>query len=326
MEQQVHVGFIGAGGIAQAHLKNVAANPKAKIVAISDISPQAVEAQSEVYEASAYTDAYEMLEAEKLDAVFLSIPPFAHGTLEEDIVAKGIHLFVEKPVELDLEQAKKKWKVIEESGVLHASGYCLRYWDVVQKAKDFLQGRDVALVRGHYLTSFVETPWYRLEDKSGGQLVEQSTHILDLFRYLGGEIVEVSGHMALQVSQDIEGITIPDVTAVTTRFASGAIGQLSSTFIQSDHRMGVELMGRGFRVTLEGGTLTIVDNGEKEVFESEVDFYEVQDAAFIEAVQKKEAALILASYEEGMKTLEATLAAKQSNKEGKVVTLNHIRV
>ncbi|WP_197284325.1 Gfo/Idh/MocA family oxidoreductase, partial [Bacillus sp. JCM 19041] len=185
-----------------------------------------------------------MLDNERVDAVFLCIPPFAHGTFEEDIAAKGIHIFVEKPVELDLEKAKKKLREIEKSGVLHASDYCLRYWDIVQKAKDFLKDREVALVRGHYLSTFVETPWYRLKDKSGGQLVEQSTHILDLFRYLGGEIAEVSAHMALQVSQDIEGITIPDITAVTTRFESGAIGQLSSTFIQTDHRMGIELMGR----------------------------------------------------------------------------------
>ncbi|WP_054709533.1 Gfo/Idh/MocA family oxidoreductase [Bacillus sp. JCM 19041] len=51
--KKVQVGFIGAGGIAKAHLKNVAANPHAKVVAIADISPQTVEAQSEIYGAKA---------------------------------------------------------------------------------------------------------------------------------------------------------------------------------------------------------------------------------------------------------------------------------
>ncbi|RQW21830.1 gfo/Idh/MocA family oxidoreductase [Bacillus sp. C1-1] len=319
--EKVRVGFIGAGGISQIHLKHIANHPNATIIAITDLSPQVAQAQAEIYGVKAYTDAYEMLHNERLHAVFLSIPPFAHGSLEEEIVGKGIHVFVEKPVELDLGRAKGKLTKINNSGVIHASGYCLRYWDIVQRAKSFLENREVAFVRGHYLTTFVDTPWYRLNEKSGGQLVEQSTHILDLFRYLGGEIREVIGHMALQVSQDIEGITIPDITAVTTIFESGAIGQLSSTFIQSDHRMGIELMGRGFRVTIEGRTLTIVDNGEQEVFEAENDFYEAQDDAFIQAVLKQERKFILASYEEGVKTLAVSLAAKQSNEYKRQITV-----
>jgi len=280
--------------------------------------------QGEAYNASIYTDFDSMLENEQLDALFLSIPPFAHGEIEEKAIKKGIHLLVEKPVELDLEVAKKKAQVIRESGVINASGYCLRYLDAIQKAKEYLADKKIAMVRGQYISSFVQTPWYRIMSKSGGQLVEQATHVMDLMTYLGGEIEKVNANMSLQVMETIENIDIPDVTSVNVTFSSGAVGHLDCSFTQPDHRMGVEVLGRDFRVELVGTTLKIVEKGNTETYESKVDFYEVQDRAFIEAVRTNNQELILASYEEGLKTLALTLAANQSNLEEKTIKMSDL--
>lgn len=76
-----------------------------------------------------------MLEKESVDALFLCVPPFAHGDIEEKAAQKGIHLMVEKPLGLDVDTARYKLKVIQESGILCASGYCLRYLDTVKKSK-----------------------------------------------------------------------------------------------------------------------------------------------------------------------------------------------
>ncbi|MBS4198222.1 Gfo/Idh/MocA family oxidoreductase [Bacillus sp. FJAT-49732] len=318
---KVKVGFVGVGGIASVHLKNVSENEHAEIVAVCDINEENAKKQGEAYNASIYTDFDLMLENEHLDALFLSIPPFAHGEIEEKAVQKGIHLFVEKPVELDLEVAKKKANAIRESGVINASGYCLRYLDTIQKAKEYLADKKIAMVRGQYISSFVQTPWYRIMSKSGGQLVEQSTHVMDLMTYLAGDIEKVSANMSLQVMDDIEHIDIPDVTSVNVTFSSGAVGHLDSSFTQPDHRMGVEVLGRDFRVELVGTNLKIVEKDDTETIESKVDFYEVQDRAFIEAVRTKNQDLILASYEDGLKTLAVTLAANQSNQEDKAIRL-----
>ncbi|MCR2823466.1 Gfo/Idh/MocA family protein [Lederbergia panacisoli] len=322
--EKVKVGFVGVGGIASVHLKNVSENENAEIVAVCDINEENAEKQGEAYNASVYTDFDLMLENEQLDALFVSVPPFAHGDIEEKTVKKGIHLLVEKPVELDLVLAKEKAKVIRESGVINASGYCLRYLDTIQKAKEYLADKKIAMVRGQYISSFVQTPWYRIMSKSGGQLVEQATHVADLMAYLGGGIEKVSANMSLQVMDDIENINIPDVTSVNVTFSSGAVGHLDSSFTQPDHRMGVEVLGRDFRVELVGTTLKIVEKDHTETYESEVDFYEVQDRTFIEAVRTNNQDLILASYEDGLKTLAVTLAANQSNQEDKVISLSDL--
>src|SRR5690606_24226785 len=118
-----------------------------------------------------------------------------------------------------------------------------------------------------------------------GQLVEQATHILDTIRYLVGDISKVSANMSLQVLNDIENIDIPDVTSVNFSFENGAVGNLDCSITQTDHRMGLEILGRDFRLELNGISLTIVEENKSTTYHSAVDFYKEQDHAFIEAVR-----------------------------------------
>ncbi|MBO1514850.1 Gfo/Idh/MocA family protein [Metabacillus bambusae] len=321
---KVKVGFVGVGGIAGVHLENVSKNSHAVIVAVCDIAEESAKKKGLQYNASAYTDLDEMLEKEILDAVFVCVPPFAHGDIEEKIVKRGIHLLVEKPLGLDLETVQKKAKIIKDSGVICGVGYCLRYLDTVAKAKEYLKDKSIAMVRGHYITSFVPTPWYREMNKSGGQLVEQSTHILDLMRYLAGEIDNVYANMSLQVLSDIPNMDIPDVTSVNVTFKSGAVGHLDSSMIQVDHRSGIEILGRDFRVLIDGADLSIVEKDSTITYKSKVDFYQEQDRVFIEAVMKGDPNLLLSNYEDGAKTLAATLASNKSNEIGLPIKLSSL--
>ncbi|OAS82508.1 Gfo/Idh/MocA family protein [Metabacillus litoralis] len=321
---KVKVGFVGVGGIAGVHLENVSKNSHAEIVAVCDIAEESAKKKGLQYNASAYTDMDEMLEKETLDAVFVCVPPFAHGDIEEKIVKRGIHLLVEKPLGLDIETVQKKAKIIKDSGVICGVGYCLRYLDTVAKAKEYLKDKSIAMVRGHYITSFVPTPWYREMNKSGGQLVEQSTHTLDLMRYLAGEIDNVYANMSLQVLSDIPNMDIPDVTSVNVTFESGAVGHLDSSMIQFDHRSGVEILGRDFRILIDGADLSIVEKDSTITYKSKVDFYQEQDRVFIEAVMKGDPGLLLSNYEDGAKTLAVTLASNKSSEMGLPIKLSSL--
>ncbi|NGP45941.1 Gfo/Idh/MocA family oxidoreductase [Bacillaceae bacterium SIJ1] len=310
---KVKVGFIGVGGIASVHLKNISDNENAEIVAVCDISEENVQRASSQYGAPAYTDSKQMIEEIDMDALYLCVPPFAHGTLEEDAVAKGIHLLVEKPVELDVAKAAKKGEAIKEAGIINASGYCLRYLDTVQKAKEYLEGKEIGMVRGYYLSAFVPTPWFREMDKSGGQLVEQATHTLDLMRYFAGDITDVYANMNLSLLKDIPNITIPDVTSVNCVFESGVVGHLDCSNTQPDHRSGLEILGRDFRVHIDGTDLEIVEKGKVTRYKATVNFMAEEDKQFIEAVRTKDQSLILSCYQNGLETLTATMAANESN-------------
>ncbi|NRF95728.1 Gfo/Idh/MocA family oxidoreductase [Paenibacillus frigoriresistens] len=318
---KIRVGFVGVGGIADVHLSNLSKNAQVELVALCDIAEEIVRGKAAQYGAKAYTDANRMLDCEKLDALFLCVPPFAHGDLEEKAAVRGIHLFVEKPLGLDMDVVRNKAEVIRKAGIINGSGYCLRYLDTVAKAKQYLLDKEIAMVRAHYITSFVPTTWWRDGDKSGGQLVEQSTHTVDLVRYLAGDVRKLYANMELRVMKDIPDLNIPDVGTVSLVFASGAIGHMDTSFTQHDHRTGVEILGRDFRLIIDGTNLSIVDKERTITYNSRMDFYREQDNAFVEALVSQRPELILAPYTDAMKTLEVTLAANESARTGLPITL-----
>lgn len=306
------IGFIGVGGIAQVHLKNLQLSETAELVAVCDVNAEASNRAVEKFGGVAYTDFNQMISNELLDALFVCVPPFAHGDIEEKAAARSVHLFIEKPLGLDMDRVREKARIIAESGIITGTGYCLRYLDIVQEAKTYLQDRTIAMINGYYLTRFVTTPWWRVMAKSGGQLVEQTTHTVDLMRYFAGDVKSVYANMSLHLSQDIEGLDIYDVGSINLSFTSGVVGHVATTFIQPDHRSGVEILGRDFRVHIDGSTLTIIDHEKTITKKTKHDFYKEQDLAFLDAIRTGDRSKILAPYEEGMKTLAVTLAANES--------------
>ncbi|QHW33694.1 Gfo/Idh/MocA family oxidoreductase [Paenibacillus rhizovicinus] len=319
---KVRVGFVGAGGIASAHMEALVRNEKVQLTAVCDVVQASAHRAAEKYGMQAYSDFDSLLDAEEVDALFVCVPPFAHGDIEEKACAKGIHLFVEKPLGLDMNVIRKKAAIIRDAGIMSSSGYVLRYLDTASKARAYLQGKTIGMVRAHYMTGFVSTPWWRDMAKSGGQLVEQTTHTVDMVRFLAGDVSKVYAQMALRVMGDIENLNIPDVGTVALTFESGAIGHVDTCFIQPDHRVGVEVQGKDFRVLVEGSKLTITDKEGTQTVNSETeDIMFAQDSAFIDAVITGNRSLILAPYDDALRTVEITLAANQSALSGNPVQL-----
>ncbi|MBO9606196.1 MAG: Gfo/Idh/MocA family oxidoreductase [Paenibacillaceae bacterium] len=317
----VKVALIGTGGIAKGHREHIAANNKAKLVAVCDIHKETAERVAGEHGVAAYTDYAVMLEKENIDAVFLCVPPFAHGTIEEELAARGIHLFSEKPIGLDPAIAENKLAVIKKAGILTSTGYCLRYLDIVEQALDYLRDKTIAMTHAHYLCGLVETPWWRVMAKSGGQLVEQTTHIVDLIRCLAGDIERVYASAALRVMGDVENLDIPDVCSVNLTFASGAVGSLDSSFTQPDMRTAAEVFGRDFRLGIYKNRLIIRDkSGDREVAAT-VNPYKAQDDAFIDAILTGDAGKIKVPYEEALRSLRVSVAANQSAASGLPVVL-----
>lgn len=318
----VRVGLVGAGGIASEHLKHIDDHDQAELVAVCDISAKQAEQAVKRHGGVAYTDIRRMLANEQLDALFVCVPPFAHGDIEEQAAGRGIHLLVEKPLGLDMGIVRQKADFIRKAGVMTATGYCLRYMEPVQKAKQYLAGKEIAMVRAHRFGGLPDTPWWVDHAKSGGQLVEQTTHNVDLMLYLAGTVHKVSADMALLLNRDVPGITTPDAASVNLVFDSGAIGHIDTGFLpQPDSRSSLEIIGRDFRLTLEGTSLTILEPEQTIILRGKSDFYKVQDDAFIRAVATGDQSLILAPYEEAMHTLEVTLAANESAQSGFPVTI-----
>lgn len=320
---KVRIGFIGVGGMAEHHMKTLQKLEHAELTAVYDINAERAKQIADTYGTEMYGSERQMLDSGKVDAVFLCTPPFARGTVEEEIAAKGIHLLSEKPVALDLQAARRIGKAIAASGIINSSGYCLRYLDTVQKAKAYLQDKQIDMVLAYRIGGLPPAKWWAQLDKSGGQIVEQATHQVDLIRYLAGEFERVQSVYAQRTIRSIDPeATIPDVGVVAFTMRSGAIGSVVNSCVSPHYGRGdVELFGPDFYMAIKGHSLVIHDAEQKLSEKCDTDFYLEQDRAFIEAIRTGRQELVLGSYKEAVATLEATLSFNDSAFNQSAVTI-----
>lgn len=324
----IKVGFIGAGSIAQAHLSVLSKLDEVKITAVCDIDIGRAEEAANKVGATVYEDREKMIDPKVVDALFICSPQFARD--DSDLIAaeRGIHLFAEKPLGLELDEVLRKEQRIRESGVLHSSGYCLRYLDTVQKAKEYLQDKQIDMVLAYRFGGQHAPAWWRQMDLSGGQLVDQTTHQVDLVRYLAGEFDEVFSRFERRaIEQDDPEATIYDVGTVSFSLDNGAVGCISNTCtLPYVGRSEVEFTGRNFYVGIKGSELRIIDDEQDVKIVSRKNYYEEQDKQFIRAILSGRQDQILCSYSEALKTLAVTMAANRSAEIRKPIRLSSDKV
>src|SRR3954453_437427 len=190
---QGRVGFIGCGGVAQGHLRALQEHPHARVAAVCDVNASAAERAAERFGGEPYTDYRSLLARDGLDAAYLCLPPFAHGEIDLAVIERGLPFLVQKPVALDLETARQIADAARRKDLTTCVGYQLRYFGAADAAREALAGRTVGLANGYYWCGVGRGTghWLVQRAKSGGQLVEQATHTLDMLRYLVGEIRSV---------------------------------------------------------------------------------------------------------------------------------------
>ena len=87
----VRIGFIGTGGIAQMHMRNLQRISDAQVVGMFDVAPDRAQAAAAMFAGCRAYDSYQaLLDQAALDAVYVCVPPFAHDRQELDAAAAAI--------------------------------------------------------------------------------------------------------------------------------------------------------------------------------------------------------------------------------------------
>ncbi|MDW8107382.1 MAG: Gfo/Idh/MocA family oxidoreductase, partial [Armatimonadota bacterium] len=156
---------------------------------------------------------------------------------------------------------------------------------------------------------------------SGGQLVEQTTHIFDLARYLVGEITEVFAYSLdrPELLHYPDGdVNVSDV--VCLKFENGAVGVITNTNgLRVPGEVGLKVYTPERIIEVSWGRMVEVEPNRKEEFFSRDNPYVRESQAFLEAIHTGDRSLIRADYREGVKTLAVTLAADESSRVGKPI-------
>lgn len=279
------VALVGAGNVARRHARVLAGFDDVELVGVTDVLPAAAHALAGIYDIPVFPDHDALLAAEP-DAVYVCVPPFAHGPIEESLIEAGRPMFVEKPLAADLATAERIGARVARKQMLTAVGHHWRYLDVVVQAQQLLAGRTLRLVTGAWLDRVPPVAWWVRRDRSGGPVVEQSAHLLDLVRVLVGEVTEVCA-IADGNPPAVERADIDAVTAATLRFANGAVGTLASACVLGwRHRVGLEIYADGLAVGIGEDGLVVRDaDGQRVEIGNPEEGRIAVDRAFVDAVR-----------------------------------------
>lgn len=317
------VGFIGLGHISiHAHLPGLQPLIDAgevELAAFCDISEEALAEQAAAFGAKAtYTDHTQMFEREEFDAVYINLPPTLHTDQVTQAAAQGIHVFVEKPVSLDMAQAVAFTEQIEKAGVVSQVGFMSRYYPSSEHVLELLSQHTPRHVQIALFYSGKPVRWWTSRyEECGGSFVENTVHMVDLVRYFLGDITDVSAfYQWRERGEGPEMMNMPHVYDVNYRFASGVVGNATTS------RVLTNAGGAGRREVLiicddaliEWSATKVTVNGEV-TFEADPQgraAFALQAQAFIAAVQAADTTTMRSPYGPSLNSLAAVLGANAS--------------
>jgi predicted dehydrogenase len=222
--------ILGCGDFANTHAKNIVAMPdRLELVAFCDVHPEHAQAFAHKYapDAKIYPEYPSMLEEARLDLLVICLPPYGHTDEVQAAAARGIHLLIEKPIALTSAQAWKMVKSVEASGIKTQVGFMFRFGAAVTELKNLIDSGKagaLGLMSARYFCNSLHADWWRSRHKSGGQLVEQVIHMVDLMRYLMGDAQTVYSLQNNVFHQDMPDYTVEDVSGTVMGFRNGGIG------------------------------------------------------------------------------------------------------
>lgn len=322
----LRVGLLGTGGIGARHSDAVARVDGLELVACCGRDTSRVADFVAPREAVGYTDFAAMLVRERLDLLVVALPPFAHEGQVEMAARAGVNLLVEKPIALS--QAKADAMVAATGGVVAACGFMYRFGAAVERWNQLRQtgttGRN-AHFSGSFHCNALHAPWWRDRDRSGGQMVEQLIHIVDLARVNLGMPRSVFATGTRFGHSDVPGYTAEDVSAIMLTYGSGAVGVLHASNMAVPGRwskewqiVGEAMTGRFSEPNCGELFRTGVD-GAVERIEAGPDPFVAQLANVAAAIKSGGAVQVPLS--DGAASLRIVLAARQSADEKREIFL-----
>ena len=231
---ELHIGLIGAGKMGASLAAGVQAAGNATICAVADPAEGAAAALAEKLgdaSISAHTDVAEMLARKEIEAVIVAVPNFLHAQVVRDACAAGKHVFCEKPMALNVGDARCMIETAEQNGVKLMIGQVLRYIPPYVWMIDLVTSGEigeafavqVTRLDGGWAAGSYRVPWRMKKETCGGPLFEIAAHEIDFMRQVLGEAETVYASMDNYVSSDVD---YEDLAHVLVNFQGGGRGCL----------------------------------------------------------------------------------------------------
>ena len=332
MTDRLRVAVVGPGFIAQRHLEVLSSEPDVELVGVVGRRLEQAEPAAQQFGGRPYDRLDAMLDGERPDAVWVCVPPSQHGTLERSLIERGVHLFVEKPLAADLETPVRISDAIDAAGVIAGVAYHWRAMDTLREVDQILATNPARMVTGHWHDTMPDVAWWRDQATSGGQMVEQATHLVDLSRRLVGEASVIASTADRHDHTEHPGMDVADVSAALLRYDAGQTGVFTATCILGGtSAQELRLFCDGLAITIRQQGVTYEDGLSKAVTTTDGftgsrrwgvtatrfiptgnDPFRDQDRAFVEAIRAGDRSRLFSTYEDAVRTHRLTCAIRDT--------------
>lgn len=251
------VAVLGYAGVAKAHLNALKKTShifwpspvRFRLVGIGGRSPAGVENAARRYGFEYGTTDWQRLVEDPRVGLFINCSPNdVHAAPCLAAAEAGKHLLCEKPMARDAREARRMWEGVRHAHLRHQVSYNYRFIPAVRLAREMIRAGDLGTII-HFRTRYTDdtlsdpaTPhtWRQEKRRAGtGAVGDIASHVLDLGRFLVGELKSVAGLSRIVVprrpvkpgSRQTKVVDVEDLYEGILEFAGGAVGTLEvSTF------------------------------------------------------------------------------------------------
>jgi len=258
--RELGIGLIGTGFMGRAHalaFRNVSAAfelpVSLNLAALADADPERGSQCARAWGfATAHSDWQRLIDDPAVNLVAITTPNHLHFPMAMAALAAGKAVYCEKPLAVSLEQAEQMHHAAQAAGVVTRVGYNYQHNPIIQQARQMIQGGELGRIisfDGEFCEDFMAdpaSPWsWRCEPShAGGALADLGSHLLAMARFLIGDVQAVCADSqtvhcerpATAGSPERKAIAIDDHTQALLRFANGARGTFSSSWLKHGYK------------------------------------------------------------------------------------------
>jgi UDP-N-acetyl-2-amino-2-deoxyglucuronate dehydrogenase len=260
----VRVGILGGGNISSTHARAAAAIDGARVVAVWGQNHAKAAAIAREYDAAPHADLSEFI-AHPMDVVEIGSPSGMHADHIAAAAARGLHVLVEKPLDISVTRVDHALTIVREQGVKLGLFFQDRLKPDLRRVKALIDDGRL----GRVLLVSAQVKWYRPEDyyansrwrgtwslDGGGALMNQGIHTIDTLLWLLGPVASLKA----QAGTLLHKIEVEDTIVATLKFERGALCTFeATTAAYPGYPRRMEITGSDGTVIIEGDNLVAVN-------------------------------------------------------------------
>lgn len=232
---KVRWGVIGCGGIAYRRtIPGLVKADNSELVAVMDTDLKAAERVAKEFNAEFFCgDINELLNCDKIDAVYIASPVFCHKEQVKAAAEKGKHILLEKPMGLTVKEALEIEEICNANGIKLGVGFMMRFNNLHETLKKSINEGDLGTIvsmRAQFTCWYpeIEGAWrQKFALSGGGALMDMGIHCVDLIRYVSGlEAQEITSFVGNQIFK----YEVEDAGSIIMRMNNGALAYVDAAF------------------------------------------------------------------------------------------------